>query len=89
MKTHPNLTRYTEVVTCIWCPEPAAYQTHQTAMATLANRDDRLTVTPADEGGKKTSKLKWGYPSYDYTSIAIATALFRYMSTYGLLEEVW
>ena len=58
---------------------------------------DRLTVTPADERGNNTiivivehwSKHMWGYPSHDYTAIAIATAIFVYMCTYGLFEELW
>ncbi len=58
---------------------------------------DVLTVTPADELGNSClivivnhfTKLVYLYPAVSHTAIAMATALFVYVSNYGLVDVLY
>ena len=58
---------------------------------------DRLTITPADENGNCNlvvivdfwTKYVDLYPCKDYNAYSLATALFQYVCTNGLFDELW
>ena len=58
---------------------------------------DNLSITPKDAAGNghlivivdHSSKYVWVQVAKEYTATTIATALFVYLCTFGMFDELW